>query len=663
MSNLIEVSPLGFSNNAVAAAELVRRTFDEGRPDQYKRELVQNSIDAGAKNIYTTVARLADRGSKVSGIKRAFVDDGRGMAPSKLPVYIGELFAGESTIDGTGTNFQMGARVSTLPFNHGGFIVASWTEGDPLGAMIEIVYDEGKRAYGMNQYIEVGTEDAPEFSEVMTPPAWMKPDIIEKSGHGTVVILMGDKYEDHTIGEIERNIVTGRFIYPQEVRGRADWHYYNSKFWTLPDGVGLRTLWINGTIDDYYSVISPESIVMSRVKGTPTLMFRMVKGVESTLYEYAESLDSMRVQTSVGNATVRWALFPKDRPSTPGHQGGSGFDVDLEIPLGLFGEKRGDEIYNVHSRRQTAANMEWYGIGMRDVRDRLVLIVEPDPESPKFMGARPSSSRSHLMLGGKQLPHDVWGEFFANNLPKEIRERMDELRSTDVVDTDWQKKFTKRLREFMGAAFKPTPKGVVEVTEVEVSDGVPRSTTGGGSGGRGSGIGRPETGRGVGGAAVAEEGGAATGAKTDQRAPSPIKPVWRSDEFEADEKRGMLAHYVPAGRELYLNPDNKLLRSIIDQAKSERRKSKADQVEELSREAVANYLIGHILSSEVLHRRVPAIGELSGNKLLNAVISDQVLTAMCANLSMMEAIINAQFKGRRGLGRIGEDQEEAGVAA
>jgi hypothetical protein len=131
--------------NPRAAANMVNQLFNAGDSDQYKRELVQNAIDAGASDIEAGAIRLADLGD-AGGVKAAFIDNGRGMSPTKLADYIGELFNGASEVDAQG-NYNMGGRVATLPFNSLGVIWASWVMGDPEGAFIHIAWNEEKNIY------------------------------------------------------------------------------------------------------------------------------------------------------------------------------------------------------------------------------------------------------------------------------------------------------------------------------------------------------------------------------------------------------------------------------------------------------------------------------------------------------------------------------------
>ena len=46
--------------NPLAAANMVNQLFNAGDPDQYKRELVQNAIHAGATDIEAGAIRLGD---------------------------------------------------------------------------------------------------------------------------------------------------------------------------------------------------------------------------------------------------------------------------------------------------------------------------------------------------------------------------------------------------------------------------------------------------------------------------------------------------------------------------------------------------------------------------------------------------------------------------
>ena len=114
--------PLVIASNAKFAANIIDSTFESGAADQYKRELVTNAIEAGATEVRVTAYRFAEFGSE-GGVKAAFVDNGEGMSGLKIPQYLTELGSGKKEISPNG-NFSMGARVSTLPFNHYGVAIA-----------------------------------------------------------------------------------------------------------------------------------------------------------------------------------------------------------------------------------------------------------------------------------------------------------------------------------------------------------------------------------------------------------------------------------------------------------------------------------------------------------------------------------------------------------
>ena len=69
-------------NRKPVAANMVNQLFNAGDPDQYKRELVQNAIDAGATDIEAGAIRLGEFGEE-GGVKAAFVDNGRGMSATE----------------------------------------------------------------------------------------------------------------------------------------------------------------------------------------------------------------------------------------------------------------------------------------------------------------------------------------------------------------------------------------------------------------------------------------------------------------------------------------------------------------------------------------------------------------------------------------------------
>ena len=106
---------------------LVERAYRESGELQYLRELVVNSIEAGATRIEFGPEWNAVKGH---GVYRLMVaDDGNGMGPDELLRFLNTFGGGGKPIGDLHENFGVGAKTSLLPWNHEGVVVLSWTPG------------------------------------------------------------------------------------------------------------------------------------------------------------------------------------------------------------------------------------------------------------------------------------------------------------------------------------------------------------------------------------------------------------------------------------------------------------------------------------------------------------------------------------------------------
>lgn len=679
------IQPLGMARNPQAAALLIDRTFNEGEIDQYKRELVVNAFQSGATLVRATAIRIEDYG-KTGGIKAAFVDNGRGMSSDKITDYIGELFNGASTLGADG-NFQMGARVSTLPFNRDGLLVASWTEDEPDGSMIEVCYDDESQCYQI-----VGQEEADgSISGVGIPDDYLKHPIIAQAGHGTVVILLGGDQKDHTLGKITRN-QAGEFVYPTTYNKREEWLYYNSKFWTLPDGVKFHILWGNEQLSGYIAGgMKPGDWYEDAFPGSGEL--RLIQGTKDIIENNSKSTDypcehgQVHVTSKRGyGATVHWALFHKGPKFTRGEGGGGASDAyDYGIPLGMFGEMHKNEVYHIHysvGRKFISGNgsaqglMEWYGIGMPEVRGRLVLVVEPDKANQKFIGAVPSGSRRHLMIANSPLPHAEWGEAFLSNMPAPIAERIHELAAETPQDaTDLAKKVSEDVNNFFtrisnAAKGNPNPVGPEEPGDGESGDDDDDGDKPGGGKGKGKGTDEPTPGGRRGGVTPRKRTRSRIGGGKSKRKNAPSSTVpnvgtppelkWDENgaQFEDEGMQGLLVHLEQNAtkKTLHFNGASPYMRSLIETAQKSRSSGRAPLVKRMVIDAIMEHMCAHFMSAERYPRSTLAttVGGVP-TSVRTAVMDDWMLSFVLLNGPTTQAMVNKAFQGRRGFAMTSEE--------
>ncbi len=680
--------PLVIAPSAKFAANIIDATFESGAADQYQRELVTNAFEAGATEVRVTAFRFSEYGA-AGGIKAAFVDNGEGMSGTKIPQYLTELGSGKKEISASG-NFNMGARVSTLPFNHYGVVIASWVEGDEVGSLVHLAYDEESGTY---QVVGFGDDGA----QVGTPSPEMRHPIIAKAGHGTVVFLLGAREEDHTVGEIRRRS-DGSFLYPGVRFTHEDRHYFNAKYFTMPEDVSLKTMWATQHVElEWTKKIAPGSWYddVPTIKGDAAQGikgeawgFRTVEGLQSIITKDASEVydaknpdwdkgysGTVLVEDSKGyKAKVHWAMMAANKFARIGPKGGGGSDTrDYGIALGLFGELYQDEVYNLTTSKNSQAlraALERYGIVRAEIRDRLVLVVEPETASTVSLVAHPNAARSRLERGNEGLPHAEWGDSFARQLPTPINDR---LKYLDAPDEDYEsamKKLLERLRHVFTrreraklptdtqASVKPTSDESDNTVDGDQGDqptvivddpsgDIPRDHDGVCV------IKRKKPRKAIGGGAKNVESDATKETSGQSRS---LDVQWdrNGDEFQADGVRGMIVHWIGGStRTAFINGAHPFLKELIGEAVAGKPQGKQEQAHKLVVEAIKQHIAAQILCVEML-----AASDLAGTDsalkselFRDRAISDEGLSAVLANEPNMRAIINRVFQGRTGFQR------------
>ncbi|MGY2061604.1 hypothetical protein ACW9HQ_42595, partial [Nocardia gipuzkoensis] len=204
---------------------LIERSYREGDDTQFLRELVQNGLEAGATKIQLGIHwPSAAPDWKVEGApedytftiypkryRLVYYDNGHGMGESML-TYMTRLLDLDSKGQASGDlhgNFAMGVRVSTLPWNKAGVIVASWTHECPVGQLIWLRYvADSTEALG---YYEAATLE------------WENPD-----------------------GTVKRAEVAPADLFEEFISGRPEWLGYPTRGGG-PVGTGTMFLFLGNT--------------------------------------------------------------------------------------------------------------------------------------------------------------------------------------------------------------------------------------------------------------------------------------------------------------------------------------------------------------------------------------------------------------------------------
>ena len=417
----------------------IGRAYMESDPHQWVRELIVNSIQAGARRVDFTTDW---QGVQNIGVyRRLVVDDGCGMSASQLESFYGAYGGSGRPVGETHDNFGVGAKSSLLPWNKYGMVLVSRRDGDE--SLVWLRYDDRTDTFGMRLFpTDEGLEAAVEpFDATNTElsvdfrallPAWVE-------GSGTAVLLLGaDPLENTVLGDA----VSGRD--QESEKGVID--YIHRRFWDFPDGFTVtfcelphdRDAWPRSTTND----------------GTDPSVLRHheVKGAHRHIVEATgnSSLVDSGTVTLSNEVNVHWFLSGKRRPNSAPPMHTNGFITVLYQSDNGAPPEMWDFTQSPYRYRR-------FGISEKEVRDRLFLVIEPprfDPGKGKF-GVYPNGARSQLLaagsgFAGSKLPIPEWGEEFAASCPdaivKALRSARDDETSSSS-DYTWRNRLAEKFGE------------------------------------------------------------------------------------------------------------------------------------------------------------------------------------------------------------------------
>jgi hypothetical protein len=400
MTNIIS-QDLGLLPLEVAHTSfLLERLGQDCEPQQYLRELTQNSIEAVVRTrqpgeILWHAAPVGFPSGK-TGLKLSILDTGDGMTAAELEAHINRLSSSGApqTHDG---NYGVGAKVSTALSNPAGVRYRSWKQG--RGHEVLLCRDAATSRYGLRQYA-IG-DDEFSYSPALTDTS--KPAMVDS--HGTEVTLMGADGEANT-------------AMPAGTKSSA-WiaKYLNSRYYRFPQSVCVR-------IDE------------ASLTGQSNPAIRTLTGQKAYLDAHAEASGTVKLT----GAVARWWILQDDRALQA--------DAVLIESVGHTAALYQDELYELRSGRNGYTRLQQFGIifGFR----RVVIYVEPRKHHRRRIGS--NTARSQLLLNSRPLPWSEWAAEFSKKLPAELRQLVADEGATR--QTDHSLAVQRRLAKIMDL-FKP----------------------------------------------------------------------------------------------------------------------------------------------------------------------------------------------------------------
>ena len=353
---------LTFDPDPYSVTNFVDRMHGECGQLQWLRELVVNSIEAiaatgeGGKILIHAVEQ--DMGEDIGNVRKlAVTDSGEGIAAEELY----SSFRVAMTSRGR-ENYGIGAKIAALPLNPAGLIYRSLVEGS---APAELMWHKTARTAGFYAALEWADSDDGEIRFV-TPPSCnpVTLSIITDAGHGTQVVLCGDKPEDDTC----------KALSPSASKSGGNLHWaireLNFKFWKIPKNIEIRVENAKADGND----AGPNSyLVHGGEKGIqPLVRHRGVVDLEQNPYR------------------VHWYLIDgemaKKRNQHVGWAHGKVVATLYREPTGVV------EVYAMRRTRRGASLMNDFGIF--DGGENVVLLVEPTRQDL----LQPTTARTDLRI-------------------------------------------------------------------------------------------------------------------------------------------------------------------------------------------------------------------------------------------------------------------------
>lgn len=606
------------------ASNFVNRMFEACGPYQWARELLQNSIEAGATKVEFGIEWQAV--AKLGAYRRTVIDDGAGMDAEQLRAFFSTLGAGSKNIGDIHMNFGVGAKIATLPWNPAGVVVVSYREGK--GSMIWIVLDEESEEYELVEFdtdegkrvvIDPLVVDGVDWSALR--PAWLK-------DHGTIVVLLGSKERPDTILGMNGEDIKGVSL------------YLNSRYMDL-SALDVR-------------VAEPRTDKRSRWPKAPKdvdsrLNVRRVWGAKHYLetdpeFPGGSLLASGALPLDGGRVQANWFLWQGERKSVHTYARETGF----------IAVQYGGELYQLTASK---VNFRWFGITETSVQRDVTIVLEPQrylPGTSDAYGVYPDQSRNRLMFAGDgergaELPITRWAYEFAEHMPAEIHAAILAARGSEDEITSISDEYRQRLLERFGSRWL-RPSAVTPADNGSAASGEPTEPIA---------IPKPKGERD---ASTREPKG--TDKPARKRAERPTEPDGRPigetgsgrpknqpvdipkyrfahrDEFEEPWHLALWSPHEADGPTVFINVDSPILQEIIEYRQSLYPEIYAEEIANEIRKAFGDIAICKIAHSQRLTKLVPE------EQLNEEYRNERALTISLMGLIAEESLIVQRLKGR-----------------
>ena len=363
-------------------SSMIDRVGSDCPPDQMYRELTQNAIES--------IQRTGTKGHVdwghfvVDGVRKLCVmDDGCGMSPEQAINYVRNLACSGGTISNHGGNYGVGAKISAGVKNPAGVEYRTWKDG--VGT--RLVFCREGNNYGLRE-LRSGLAGKDAYYEILSVKD--KHPLVT-SGHGTMVILHGMSHDEDTVST-SRAFLSAN-CNPETEYDSLRWliKYLNSRYFELPTDVTVR-VW--------------------EEKNATQASWRTIQGEKILLEKHSDARGSQKLLNDV---TVHWYIHNEDT-----HNGSTESYAASPFTAAFYD----GELYDQTRNKEAYLRIQNFGVVAGS--PRVVLLFELHCTSDQITT---DTARTHLLKNNRELPYAEWADIFADNLPQEIIDLIESIRT------------------------------------------------------------------------------------------------------------------------------------------------------------------------------------------------------------------------------------------
>jgi|TARA_R100000479_G_scaffold176451_1_gene130954 hypothetical protein len=414
-------------DNCVAAG--LERAYNRMNPNQYVREIYQNSIEAGKEEEdKATDIRLArdQQAFDQLGVERGcIIDDGPGIPYDDILNKINRINSSSKDVGGVHDNFGIGLKVSALVPNSYGLVILCRTKERPKGFMIwlhiknkaagarHLVSEENLKAHqDPEEEAMLELEDRVDFAEVekrgyssytvdgVDYMSWWENNVRRRKSEkqtGTAVIFLGKSQKENTFQKLVTSGI--RFLNGRYLRYRVKPY------------VARCEIERNRHFD---RVENPINILRSRFEELETIKFNGWTVKTYLKKENATFKSAALVKSPLVHAYFKEAVIYRD-----------------EV-YGNYADLKPQSIAKVRSS---------WGIWSNKVGKRVTLLVyPPEYDLETGVGVFPDDSRTELLWRDStltaptsKLPLEELREQYQKHMPEKIRDLLDDIALDELL--------------------------------------------------------------------------------------------------------------------------------------------------------------------------------------------------------------------------------------